>query len=76
VFSELPNYPALDALDTELELTLAAIPQVLIKWTGLTADQATWEDWEVLKARFPAVLAWGQASVSPGGIVTMATGVP
>jgi hypothetical protein len=31
---------------------------------------ATWEDWEVLKVRFPSVLAWGQASSSPGGIVT------
>jgi hypothetical protein len=30
----------------------AALPQVLIKWTNLPEDTATWEDWETLKARF------------------------
>jgi hypothetical protein len=85
VFSELPKCPALDALDTVPEMVLdrrlvkkgnAAVPQVLIKWTGLSADTATWEDWEVLKVRFPAVLAWGQASSLAGGIVTSSDGAP
>jgi hypothetical protein len=79
VFAELPKFSALDVLNTEPELVLdrrlvkkgnAAVPQVLIKWTGLPTDTATWEDWKVLKVRFPAVLAWGQASSSEGGNVT------
>jgi hypothetical protein len=35
---------------------------VLIKWTTLPDDMATWEDWETRKLRFPSVLAWGQAT--------------
>jgi len=69
----------LDALDTVPEQVLdrgmlkkgnAAVIQVLIKWTHLPSDAATWEDWDVLVARFPAMLAWGQASSPPGGVVT------
>jgi hypothetical protein len=40
----------------------AAIPQVKIKWTKLPEAAATWEDYNVLKTRFPNSLAWGQAS--------------
>jgi hypothetical protein len=56
VFSELPKCSTLDALDTEPEAALdrrlvkkgnTALPQVLTKGTGLPADMATWEDWEV-----------------------------
>ena len=35
--------------------------QVLIKWTSLPASEATWEDYEVVKHRFPDAPAWGQA---------------
>ncbi|XP_071683515.1 uncharacterized protein [Lolium perenne] len=79
VFATLPKLPSLDSVDTEPEAILdrrlvkkgnVAVPQVLIKWLGIPADSPTWEDWEVLKMRFPNVLAWGQASTSPGGIVT------
>lgn len=82
VFADLPQLPSLDAIDTEPESVLDrrlvkkgnnAAPQVLIKWSGLPADAATWEDWEILKVRFPAVLAWGQATISPGGSVTSHT---
>jgi hypothetical protein len=71
MFLELPKCPTLDALDTEPETVLecrlvkkgnSVVPQVLIKWTGLPADRVAWEDWEVLKTRFPSVLAWGQAT--------------
>jgi hypothetical protein len=47
-----------------------AIAQVLIKWRNLPEETATWEDWDVLKTSFPAILAWGHASSSPGGDVT------
>jgi hypothetical protein len=82
VFAELPKTPALDTLETSPEKILdrrlvkkgnTAVPQVLIKWTCVPEDSATWEDWEILKVKFPSVLTWGQASSSGGGPVT--TGV-
>jgi hypothetical protein len=82
VYKDLPNAPTLDILDTVPEKILdrrlvkkgnAALPQVLIKWTTLTEDMATWEDWTTLSTKFPFILAWGQASASGGEPVT--TGV-
>lgn len=82
VFSELPNLPTLDLKDTVPERILdrrmvkkgnAAITQVLIKWTQLPEESATWEDWEVLKVRFPNVLTWGQVSFLRAGTVTKAS---
>ncbi|KAK1607032.1 hypothetical protein QYE76_030705 [Lolium multiflorum] len=79
VFTDPPTIPALDTTDTVPERILdrrmvkkgnSAITQVLIKWSQIPEDAATWEDWDVLATRFPAVLAWGQASSPPGGIVT------
>ena len=81
VFTELPKLPALDILDTEPEKILhrrlvkkgsAVITQVLVKWKQLDDDSATWDDWSVLTSKFPAVLAWGQASSSLGGDVMTA----
>jgi hypothetical protein len=75
VFTDLPDPPELDTADTQPEKILdrrlvkrgnAALPQVLIKWTNIPEDSATWENWETLKAKFPAVLTWGQVS-SHGG---------
>jgi hypothetical protein len=43
-----------------------AIPQVLVKWTNMPEASATWEDWYVLKTRFPSIVTCGQAH-SPGG---------
>jgi hypothetical protein len=74
VFAELPKLPMLDTTDIASEKILnrrlvmkgnADRPQVLIKWLHLPEDTATWEDWDTLKAKFPEVLAWGQAS-DPG----------
>jgi hypothetical protein len=50
------------------------VPQVHVKWTSLPEDCATWEDYYVVKQRFPAALAWGQASSAAGGGVTHAGG--
>jgi hypothetical protein len=85
VFTELPTPPTLDTIDSEPETILdrrlmkkgnAPVLQALIKWTNLPADAATWEDWDTLQKRFPSVLAWGQASDSPGGNVTTDIGTP
>jgi hypothetical protein len=79
VFAELPKLPRLDSTDTAPEQILqrrlvkkgnAALPQMLIKWKNLPEDAATWEDWDTLKARFPDVLTWGQASIRGGEPVT------
>jgi hypothetical protein len=43
----------------------SAITQVLIKWTGLPPEMSSWEDYNVLKSRFP-----NSAISSGGGIVT------
>jgi len=48
----------------------AAIPQVLVKWSHLPADSATWEDLYVLRQRFPTSAACGQAVSPAGGGVT------
>jgi len=47
-----------------------AVPQVLIKWSGLDASLATWEDAEALRLQFPEAPAWGQADTQGGGDVT------
>lgn len=39
----------------------SAVPYALIKWTGMPAELATWENIRQLKLRFPEAPAWGQA---------------
>jgi len=43
-----------------------AIVQVLVKWNRLPLSSATWEDYYVVKSRFPTSLAWGQADSEAG----------
>lgn len=38
-----------------------SVPQLLIKWSGLPTDLATWEDAVFIKQQFPAAPAWGHA---------------
>ena len=82
VFSTLPMLTDLQAAETEPEMIRDrrlvkkgnnAIPQVLVTWPGLPKSTATWEDYHVLRARFPHAPAWGQAR-SPGGGGVTATG--
>jgi ribosomal protein L21E len=79
VATDLPVQVQLDTLDVEPEEILerrlckkgnAAHVQIKVKWSSLPAHQATWEDYDVLRARFPSAPAWGQASSSGGGGVT------
>jgi hypothetical protein len=44
----------------------------LIKWSGLPASLATWENVLELKTRFPRAPAWGQAVGEGGENVTNA----
>jgi hypothetical protein len=47
-----------------------AVPQVLIQWSDIPKEAATWEDYYVVKNRFPDAVAWGQADIEAGGVVT------
>jgi hypothetical protein len=62
VFTDLLDPPQLDLADLQPELILdrrlskkgnAAITQVLVRWSSLPANLATWEDYNVIKTKFP-----------------------
>jgi hypothetical protein len=48
----------------------AQVSQVLIQWSQLPAELATWEDLEALKQLFPSTPAWSQARLKGGGNVS------
>jgi len=75
VYSTLPVTTDLEASAAVPEQVLdrrlvkkgnTAIPQVFIKWTRLPATCVTWEDYNVLRKRFPDAPSWGQAGISVG----------
>lgn len=47
-----------------------AITQIQVRWKNLDPTATTWEDYNVLKQRFPDAIAWGQALSDGGGDVT------
>jgi hypothetical protein len=68
VFSELPSVPQLDIAELQPETILDrrltkkgndVVIQVLIKWSSLPTEMATWEDFYVVKKRYPMAPAWG-----------------
>ena len=82
VFADLSCMPELDTADTRPEKIFdrrlvkkgnAAVPQVLVKWAGIPATSATWEDYYVCKNKFPDSIAWGQAISPAAGDVTTAS---
>jgi hypothetical protein len=79
VFSEMPTVPDLAAAAIEPEDILerrmvrsgnTTATQVLIKWRGLDVAQATWEDYGLLKLRFPGAAIWEADRTRAGGNVT------
>lgn len=44
------------------------VTQVLIKWSGIDTDLATWEYVEALQQHFPLAPAWGQSATKGGGV--------
>jgi hypothetical protein len=50
------------------------VQQVLVKWNNLSADLATWEDYEALRQENPRATAWGQAVTQGGGNVSTSPG--
>jgi len=47
-----------------------SVPQLLVTWSGLDSDLATWEDEVSIKQRFPAAPARGHAGTQEGGVVS------
>jgi hypothetical protein len=79
VFDALPKITDLEAADTIPKEVIdrrlvrkgnSAITQVKLTRVGLPATATTWEDYNVIKARFPDAPAWGQAGTQGGGGVT------
>ena len=75
VYDTLPVTTDLEAAAAKPEAILerrlvkkgnTAIPQVKVTWTGLLSSATTWEDYNVLKKRFPDAAAWGQATTQGG----------
>jgi hypothetical protein len=44
--------------------------QVKVAWNYTTPNKSTWEDFEALKHKFPAIASWGQAKIEGKGIVS------
>lgn len=83
VFTDLPTPLQLDVSELQPEEILdrrlikkgnTAYLQVLIKWTSLPSAMATWEDYSVLRERYPHSAAWGQAASQ--GVASVTRGVP
>jgi hypothetical protein len=77
VYESLPGVTDLEAVDTQPHMIIdrrlvkkgnTAIPQVKLTWLGLPASATTWEDYNVVKQRFPNAPAWGQAASSAGEV--------
>jgi hypothetical protein len=47
----------------------AVVTQVLVKWNSLPKELARWEDYSVIKARYPSAATWGQAGTQGGSSV-------
>jgi hypothetical protein len=71
VFSSLPSVSLLDSVEIEPEQILdhrltkkgsATATQVLVKWSNVLKEMATWEDYYILKDRFPDVAVWRPAA--------------
>lgn len=45
------------------------IKQLLIKWSGMPVEMATWEDEDVVRHMLPSTSACGQAKKSGGGML-------
>ena len=46
-----------------------AVTQLLVVWSNLGIENATWEDYTVLHSQFPSFDPWGQGSTETGGNV-------
>lgn len=85
VFVSLPQPLELDSSELFPEAVLdrrlvkkgnAAYLQVLVQWSSLPTSMATWEDYEVLRKRYPKATAWGQSASQGAGNVMTGSATP
>ena len=50
----------------------APVVQLLVQWSTQTLEAATWEDYDVLRARYLAAAIWEEASSQGAATVTPA----
>jgi hypothetical protein len=74
VSSSLPDFGSLHQVPEAILSTRmrrrgdTEVPQLLIKWSHLGEELATWKDNEAMQQQFPTAPAWGQpGSQDPGG---------
>lgn len=79
VYQDFPPVPDLLTSSVEPESILdrrmvrdgyTAATQILVKWRGLDAEQATWEDYYLLKQKFPTAAIWDENHSQAGEHVT------
>lgn len=82
VFSDLPRLPDLTAAELEpvaiLERRMrkkgnAPVVQILVQWENQSVDTATWEDYDVLKNRYPSANIWSEVPSQAEANVTPTT---
>ncbi|GMI65288.1 hypothetical protein HRI_000198100 [Hibiscus trionum] len=63
---QLKVYPAFVLDKHMVKCNNVAVARLLIQWSNLAPENATWEDYQVLKAQFPDFDPWGQGSSRAG----------
>lgn len=76
VFSELPRMPDLTAAPLQPVAILArrmvkkgsnSVVQVQVQWSSLSSDSTTWEDYTMLRHRYPMAPCWDEDAAAQGG---------
>ena len=82
VGQQVPSSPVLPSTPEELTVPEAIlknrqvrkgsslVTQILVKWSGIDEEMATWEDKNELQAKFPEAAVWGQTVFEEGKNVT------
>ncbi|GMI75415.1 hypothetical protein HRI_001210800 [Hibiscus trionum] len=66
---QLKVYPALVLDKRMVKRNNIVVTQLLVQWSNLAPEEATWEDYQVLKSQFLDFNPWGQESTREEGIV-------
>ena len=81
MFYELPRVPDLAGEQTEPVAILqwrmmkkgdAPVVQLQVQWANMPPSATTWEDYDVLRHRYPLACIWEESASQEGGNVTPA----
>ncbi|KAE8728969.1 hypothetical protein F3Y22_tig00004035pilonHSYRG00004 [Hibiscus syriacus] len=70
---QLKIYPAIVLDKRSVKRQNRPVTQLLIQWSNLSPENATWEDYSALKSQFPDFDPWGQGSTAGEGNVMVGT---